>query len=307
MRDAERSIGDYGLDAPRVVGTVGLLGAVGLSVTVIAGVLDMLKLMAGAFAFTVLIAIVGLLMVRASRVSKLRQRVALIDRLRLNGDERVLDVGYGRGLLLIEAAHRMNAGGRAVGIDVWRTDDHSGIHPDAVLDNADAEGVSDRVDISIGDARALPFADESFHVVVSSTTPQNVCDHDTRVYAIREIDRVLTPGGRFLLIGAESTRDYVYALRSCNWNDVTRSSPKLRLFPPVRYVVGTKPDPSRESDVAEAHEAPVNTTSKKIRTPRRRKNGQGDPVAEPVLEPVLEPVVAEREGDEGEMSAAAAP
>jgi arsenite methyltransferase len=276
MKHAERSVGDYGLDAPRVVRTVGQLGALGLLVTVIAGIVDALPLMAGAFAFTIAIALVGLWMVRAGRVSKLRKRVALVDRLELSGDDRVLDVGYGRGLLLIEAACRLTDGGRAIGIDVWRTEEHSGNHPDAALDNADVEGVDDRVDISIGDARALPFASEAFQAVLSSCPPQNVGDHDARVHAIREIDRVLAPGGHFVLIGSRETRDYVYALRSCNWTEVRRSRTAWRMFPPVRYITGTKPDPSREVKVV--------------------------PTSEEA------PVVAEREGDdEGEMSAAAAP
>ena len=43
----------------------------------------------------------------------------------LRGDEDVLDVGTGRGLLLVGAAKRLVTG-RAVGLDIWKTSDLSG-------------------------------------------------------------------------------------------------------------------------------------------------------------------------------------
>jgi hypothetical protein len=73
---------DYGLDAPAVV--VG--NAVG-------GIAALAVAQAG-------------LMVRSSRAGKLTERDRLLDELPWRGDERVLDVGCGRGLLLIGAAGR---------------------------------------------------------------------------------------------------------------------------------------------------------------------------------------------------------
>ncbi|MGH3768868.1 MAG: SAM-dependent methyltransferase [Pseudonocardiaceae bacterium] len=43
-----------------------------------------------------------------------------LDRLSLRGDEQLLDLGCGRGAVLIAAAQRLPAG-RAVGVDLWRT------------------------------------------------------------------------------------------------------------------------------------------------------------------------------------------
>jgi SAM-dependent methyltransferase len=352
MSNAEPSIGDYGLDAPRFVATLGFLGTLGLLVTIGAGVLDRLLVMAGAFAFTLVISSVGLLVVRASRVHKLRLRVKLVDRLGLVGHERVLDVGYGRGLLLLEAARRMHDGGRVIGIDVWRSAERVGHHPDTALDNADREAVIHRVDISHADARALPFAAGSFDAVVSSQSPHHIHDHDARVNAIREIDRVLVPGGRVVLI-SHHTLDYLYALRSCNWTDVKRSRLLLRMFPPLRYVIGAKPAPNviaASSDVADSAEEPTAADSEVTASD---DTGVVEPDAEPaeaaaesahaepeVEEPMVEtPVVeaaavaavapvenepspnggepapepisavpdAQREGDEGEVSAAATP
>jgi len=51
--------------------------------------------------------------------------VQLLDELGLRGDEQVLDVGCGRGAVLMLAARRLPAG-RAVGADEWRRRDQSG-------------------------------------------------------------------------------------------------------------------------------------------------------------------------------------
>ncbi len=70
----------------------------------------------------------------------------LMDELGLRGDEHVLDVGCGRGAVLMLAARRLPAG-RAVGADVWRRRDQSGNSRAAAARNAAAEGVRDRVEL----------------------------------------------------------------------------------------------------------------------------------------------------------------
>lgn len=49
----------------------------------------------------------------------------LLDKLRLEGHERILDLGCGRGAVLLMAAQHLTAG-RAVGVDLWRSVDQSG-------------------------------------------------------------------------------------------------------------------------------------------------------------------------------------
>src|SRR5579864_2702901 len=60
----------------------------------------------------------SLAIVWSSLVAKLWERDRLLNELLLRGDEKVLDVGCGHGLLLIGAAKRLPRG-RAVGIDIW--------------------------------------------------------------------------------------------------------------------------------------------------------------------------------------------
>ncbi len=60
----------------------------------------------------------SLLMMASSYYGKFRARDDLLDSLHLRGDETVLDVGCGHGLLLIGAAKRLPHG-RSLGIDLW--------------------------------------------------------------------------------------------------------------------------------------------------------------------------------------------
>src|SRR5262244_546172 len=80
----------------------------------------------------------------------------LLGELKLRGDERILDIGCGRGAVLLMAAKHLTTG-RATGIDLWKRGDQSGNSAEATLKNAAAEGVADRVELHTADMRILPF------------------------------------------------------------------------------------------------------------------------------------------------------
>jgi len=142
-----------------------------------------------------------------------------IDALQLTGSERVLDLGCGRGAVLLTVARRLTTG-RATGLDLWQSRDQSGNTCAATLRNARAEGVADRVDLVTGDLRALPFDDASFDLVVSSLAIHNVPGADDRRRAVREALRVLRPGGRLLLADALHATAYADTLREAGAQDV---------------------------------------------------------------------------------------
>jgi ubiquinone/menaquinone biosynthesis C-methylase UbiE len=120
-----------------------------------------------------------------------------LDRAGLNGDEQLLDLGCGRGAVLIAAARRLPAG-RAVGADLWSAD-QSGNCPEATLANAAAAGVAERVEVHTADLTALPFADGSFDVVTSALAIHNIPSPARRNRAVDEAMRVLRPGGQLLI------------------------------------------------------------------------------------------------------------
>src|SRR5262245_45313135 len=97
----------------------------------------------------------------------------LLDQLNLQGHEWILDLGCGRGAVLLLAARRLTTG-KAVGVDLWRRQDQSGNAAEATWRNARAEGVADRVELHTADMSALPFVAGSFDVVVSNVAIHNI-------------------------------------------------------------------------------------------------------------------------------------
>lgn len=120
-----------------------------------------------------------------------------LDRVGLRGHEQLLDLGCGRGAVLIAAAKRLPTG-RAVGADLW-TADQSGNRPEATLANAAAAGVADRVEVQTADMTALPFPDSTFDVVTSALAIHNIPSPTGRYRAVDEAMRVLRPGGQLLI------------------------------------------------------------------------------------------------------------
>jgi SAM-dependent methyltransferase len=140
---------------------------------------------------------------------------------RIEGDEQVLDLGCGRGMVLLLAAQRLR-GGRATGIDLWSGKDQSGNAESVTRANAEAEGVSDRVELVTGDMRELPFEDGRFDVIVSSLAIHNIPTAEGRDQAVKEAHRVLRPGGLMLIADFQHTSRYEDVLRELGLVDVRR-------------------------------------------------------------------------------------
>jgi len=158
-----------------------------------------------------------------TRAGKFAVWADLLDRLELKGDERLLDIGCGRGAVLLMAAQRLPRG-RAVGIDVWSTTDQSGNAEQVTRRNAALEGVAERVELHTADMRQLPFDDGSFDVVVSSLAIHNVPGAGERARALREAARVLKKGGKLAIADVRHTRAYASELEACGLKVTERRS-----------------------------------------------------------------------------------
>ncbi len=226
---------DYGIDAPGVVRNLLVLGGLGLLIwgSAALGVwtgqliipmpgFRLIFPLAGiglgcGFGLTLM----GIWMLWDSKIGKVRSRERLLERIFWTGRERVLDVGCGRGLILIGSAKRLTTG-KSTGIDIWQSEDLSGNHPEATLENARREGVADRVTVQTADMRRIPFAAATFDVVVSRAAIHNLYQASDRAQAIREIARVLKPGGQALIEDIRHPQEYAAVFTQQGCADVRR-------------------------------------------------------------------------------------
>lgn len=149
----------------------------------------------------------------------------LLDEFEFVGDERVLDLGCGRGELLMLAAHRLPTG-QAVGVDRGRGFGRGA----ATRARAVRQGVADRVGLCSADLRSLPFADRSFDLVVSSVALHQLRGRTARDTALAEAVRVLRPGGRLVIADVRATRQYRDRLSSVGMVAVTRRGLGWRMW-----------------------------------------------------------------------------
>jgi ubiquinone/menaquinone biosynthesis C-methylase UbiE len=178
------------------------------------------------------------------KYGKFRHRDFMLSMHTWQGDEQVLDVGCGRGLLLAGVAKRLVAlggHGPATGLDIWSNVDMGGNSEAATLRNLQLEGVSSCCTLVSAGAQEMPFADASFDVIVSNLCLHNIYDQPTRIQALHQIARVLKPGGMALISDYRHTRQYATEFQKAGLTVEMRWGSFLTTFPPLRVVIVHKP------------------------------------------------------------------
>jgi SAM-dependent methyltransferase len=202
---------DYNLQLPPVIRRLALVGVVGL----LAAAISWYGLQAsqGMVLLTLIVGLVLLLptivlwlFIRFLQGTRLGIRERILNAVRWRGDEHVLDVGTGSGIMLFGCAERLTAG-KAVGIDVYLPNAGGGT-AERFWKNARAEGLEDRVELQNADARKMSFENERFDVIVSSFALHHI-GHSAadREQALGEMVRVLKPGGTIALVDIASMID----------------------------------------------------------------------------------------------------
>lgn len=123
-----------------------------------------------------------------------------VQRLDIQPDDQVLDLGCGRGALLTRLASQLGPTGKIMGLDLWLSRDQSHNKMAVTQKNVDDLGLTDQVELVTGDMTKLNFPDESFDVVTSSFAIHNIKNEQARIHAVKEAIRVLKPGGKLLII-----------------------------------------------------------------------------------------------------------
>jgi arsenite methyltransferase len=228
---------DYGVDGyPYIVGLLsggGLLVAGGLAAASLGFAI------AGGIAASVgvLALVPGFLGLRYVKTGKFRHRDRLLNMVAWRGDEQVLDIGTGGGLMAIGAAKRAPLG-RVFGIDIWDQTDLSGNTLQRVERNVEIEGVTDRVEIRSDDARKLSLEAGAIDVVFATLCLHNIAERQQD--AVSEIVRVLKPGGTAIISDLADTDIYLGQFIAMGLL-ATRSNRMLSTFPFQRVVTARQP------------------------------------------------------------------
>jgi len=239
---------DYGIDAPAVMRNLFLFGALCLLIAIFAPHmihLGPITLVPRFFLWPAGFLISeGFLFLLYVNVGKFRHRDFMLNMHTWRGDENVLDVGCGRGLLLAGAAKRIAAvsgSGYATGIDVWSNVDMGGNSAAATQHNLDLEGVTSLCTLVSQPAQEMSFPDGSFDVIVSNLCIHNIYDKPTRCMALEQIVRVLKPGGVALISDYKLTGEYADEFRKAGLIVEKRRGSLITTFPPLTVVIVHKP------------------------------------------------------------------
>jgi len=117
----------------------------------------------------------------------------------MKGNEKVLDVGCGLGKMTVGIA-KVLENVKVIGIDIWNKMEIMGNSPERAYENARIEGVIDKVEFKYGDVLSIPFTDNSFDIVTAQSVLNNLHSEADKLKALMEINRVLQPKGKFLML-----------------------------------------------------------------------------------------------------------
>ncbi len=201
---------DYGIDSP---GVIKALISAGLLLILAGNFFNNITVLFFTFgkSFVLLLGYFlvadGALRYFYSKIGKYRHRVRMLKMIEWNGYENVLDVGTGRGLILIGAAKKLS-GGRSVGIDIWNKETLSNNAPENTMLNAEAEGVLDKIELFSQDVRKINFPDNYFDVIFSNRCLHNIHEISGKKKACDEIYRVLKPGGTAVISDYKKIKVY---------------------------------------------------------------------------------------------------
>jgi len=136
-----------------------------------------------------------------------RYRKVAIRLLDLRGDENVLDVGCGTGVLTRQIAQRLNgAHACAVGLDAA---------PKMIRVARRRAEALPRVRFDVGVAESLAYEDASFDCAVSTFFFHHI-DAELKRRSLAELRRVLKPGGRLVIVDVDVPSNWFGRL--CAWS-----------------------------------------------------------------------------------------
>ncbi len=234
---------NYGIDAPKVIRNLLSIGILLLLCTFFLPD-DLLPpistfLHKSSFIPGICLTITGFLMIAYAKFGKFKHRDRIINFHNWKGDEQVLDVGTGLGLLMIGAAKKLTTG-KSVGIDIFNTYDLSDNSIQQTKINAELENVSQKVEILTENILETTFKDAAFDVIISNLCLHNLYKSDERKQACGEIYRLLKPNGKAIISDFKHTNAYKKAFEELGMSVEKKGTYFFDTFPPLTIIVAIK-------------------------------------------------------------------
>jgi cyclopropane fatty-acyl-phospholipid synthase-like methyltransferase len=233
---------DYGIDAPHVIRNLFIASAVGFLVPVFFPLIRIGETNISTSGFVLMGLSCGLTaawMLLYSLYGKRKHRDRILHMIDWKGNETVLDIGTGRGLLMIGAAKRLTTG-KSIGIDIWNAEDLTKNNIGNTLNNAALEGVKDKVEVMNDNAMSMTFPDSTFDVVVSNLCLHNIYDAEGRKKACNEISRVLKTGGTAIISDFRHMKEYKRNFVQSGLRVEVFPASYFTTFPPLSVLKVTK-------------------------------------------------------------------
>jgi SAM-dependent methyltransferase len=238
---------DYGIDAPFIVKRFAISGALSIVLGAILTVFFKdsypgVSRYGGVAGFVTGLMYLGSagLMLWGSRYHKMRMRDKLLSKLSFLGSEQVLDIGCGQGLLTVPIAAQLDEG-TVTGIDFIQNGFKSDESFKNLLKNAQYEGAESRIVLKTLDPRQLPFPSDTFDVVVSGWALHTIYDEAGRKHAVKEIIRVLKPGGTLAILDSRNTDEYEEMCHAADLTDIHQTRGGFGRIIPTRLLSAKKP------------------------------------------------------------------
>lgn len=133
-----------------------------------------------------------------------------LDKLALALGENVLEIGYGTGHSVVQLAEAVGPAGKVFGIDL-----SEGMRVRA-RERVEKEHLSDRVELTCGDATHLPFPNGSMDAVFMSFTLE-LFDTPDIPQVLAECKRVLRMGGRIGVVAITKEGKEGFAVEAYEW------------------------------------------------------------------------------------------
>lgn len=227
---------NYGVDAPNVIRNLLVIGVILFAIPFFFPYIYVSWMIFPGIIFI----LEAVLMLVYSLYGKFVHRDRMLNKIGWKGDEQVLDVGTGKGLLMIGAAKRLTTG-KSTGIDIWNAEDLTGNNQQNALMNATVEGVANRIEIKNENVMKMDFADNSFDVILSNLCLHNIYNKEGRIAACKEICRVLKPGGIGVISDFRHGKEYKHNFDALGLQTTAYTPNYFSTFPPLRILMIKKP------------------------------------------------------------------